>query len=371
MAKSVTETLQSVVSNEQSAKAILELNSFGLIRLVMASIVLYHHSVVLTGYQSMSQFGRLGDFDLGTLGVLGFFAVSGFLLIGSAQRLSPRQFLTRRFFRLFPAFWACLIVCAFIIVPIANEISVSESSFDFTGNDSSFSFAWKNSVLVIFQYSIGTVFAENLFPLAINGSLWTLAPEFICYVGLLVATLLSRKNLKIQFALIVIALAVSSILWQLSFNSNEQIRSEILNPTSEVVVAFCTGCLLAIIVEFMPFRLAVTPTLVGLGIWAYLGADGPISIIALCVLIVFLGAGLTGSRLTTIGKDTDISYGVYLYHFPIIQTILVASTHTWSTFEAGILLTSLSFFISVIFAIVSWKFIEKPSISFARSFARR
>jgi peptidoglycan/LPS O-acetylase OafA/YrhL len=187
----------------ESRNALQFHNSFGLIRLGLAVVVVFHHTLVLTGHDALSFIGRSKNIDIGTIGVAGFFAISGFLLLGSSRRLSARKFLTHRFFRLFPGLWACLIVTAFILVPFANYFSKFESSmYFFKIENSSFSYVVFNSALLVLQDSIGTVFAQNPYPIAVNGSLWTLAPEFICYIGLLIVATLSRRNRKLQFLLI-------------------------------------------------------------------------------------------------------------------------------------------------------------------------
>ena len=351
---------------------IFKCNSFGLLRLLLAITVVFHHSLVLSGHSALSYLGFLGGIDLGTLGVAGFFAISGFLLFGSTRRLTSREFVIHRVFRLFPGLWVCLTICAFAIVPIANRISAYESSFNvFTSQNSSLSFLISNSILIVFQDSIGTVFGQNTYPLAVNGSLWTLAPEFICYMGLLVVAITSRRNLKIQFGLILFGLLGFSMIWMGSQSHKNEIYSQIVNPASGLAIAFCAGSLLAILLEYFPIRPGIIPSLIGLAIWTAIGSNGPLSIIFLSVLIVSLGTGVTRKPFAKIGRDVDISYGIYLYHFPIIQTILATSTYAWSRPISSTLLTILVLTVSAIFAFLSWRFVEKPSIFLSRSITRR
>jgi peptidoglycan/LPS O-acetylase OafA/YrhL len=352
---------------QDSVKSIFALNSFGMIRLLLATVVVFQHSLVLTGRVSMTFVGFLGDVDLGSIGVCGFFAVSGFLLFGSSRRLSSRAFFIHRFFRLFPGLWVCLVVCGFVIVPIANRLSVYESSLSLFGSeDSSVSYLIKNSALIVFQDSIGSVYGQNIYPLAVNGSLWTLAPEFVCYMGLLVVAIASRKNISIQFGLISVALLSFSAIWIGTQSHENEIYAQIVNPASGLAIAFCTGSLLAILIELKPIRPRFLPTLVGLGFWFLIGANGPFSLVALSVLVVFLGISLTNELVAGIGRKVDISYGLYLYHFPVIQTILVCGTFVWSSFLSYTLLTILALGISGAIAYASWTFVEAPSIRYVK-----
>jgi peptidoglycan/LPS O-acetylase OafA/YrhL len=264
-------------AQSDSAKSVLSRNSFGLIRLILASAVVLHHSLVLSGHPSSRIFG---GFDLGTVAVAGFFAASGFLLLGSSRRLGTRSFLKRRFFRLFPGLWVCLIICAFLMVPFANYFSTYESTMSFLSlESSSLTFVLSNSTSIVLQDAIGTVFSQNQFPDAINGSLWTLAPEFICYLGILTVAVLARRNLGIQFVLIMFALIASCMAWVFTFESNLYVYSKIVNPACGVAVAFCTGSMLAIVIEYKSFRPRVFIPIIGLAIWAIVGVAGPISII--------------------------------------------------------------------------------------------
>ena len=53
------------------------------------------------------------------MAVVGFFGISGYLITGSAERSRPLRYLWQRFLRIFPAFWVCLVVTAFVIGAIA------------------------------------------------------------------------------------------------------------------------------------------------------------------------------------------------------------------------------------------------------------
>lgn len=356
-----------------SFKELLTLNAFGAMRLSLATIVVLHHSLVLSGNGKISELGLSRSADLGTLGVAGFFAVSGFLLAGSSARLSPKQFFMHRFFRLFPGLWLCLIVSAFIVVPIANRLSTYVSSFSFIGENSSLSYVFLNAALVGSENSVGvgTVFAQNEFPVAINGSLWTLIHEFICYLGLLAVAVIAPRSSIARFLLIATGLFASSSMWFVTQAKDGDRWSQILNPASGLAVAFCSGALIAILAEFRPIRPRFIPSSFALIVWITVGADGPLSIMLLSLIVLSISLSLTNPILGDVGRDTDISYGVYLYHFPVIQTILVSNTYSWSVIMAMTVLPALALLIVGPIALISWRFIEKPSISFARTLKRR
>lgn len=55
-----------------------------------------------------------------------FFALSGFLITGSAGRLSLKNFLINRGFRIVPALAVDCLVCALIIGPIFTTVSIGQ-----------------------------------------------------------------------------------------------------------------------------------------------------------------------------------------------------------------------------------------------------
>jgi peptidoglycan/LPS O-acetylase OafA/YrhL len=360
------------MSQNIAYRYLLKANSFGFMRLVLASTVVFQHTLALTAHESETRFGFLRGADLGTVGVAGFFAVSGFLLMGSANRLSSKDFFRHRIFRLLPGLWFALIVVSFVIVPFAAYASINSVSFYFLqGDGSAIDFTLSNSLLIVLQDSIGTVFGENLYPLAINGALWTLAPEFICYMGLLLVAVSTKRKTRLQLPLLSLSLIASSLLWVLADTSALQVMKDVVSPALILGIAFISGAIIAQLLERYPRRPKLVPTSVGLIIWIMVGAGGPISVILLSVLVVSMGLAITNPRFTKIGRQTDLSYGIYLFHFPVIQTVVAASTISWTLTHSMTLLPGIALIVASMLAFVSWKIVEKPAIDYSRSVSRR
>ena len=357
---------------EANAEELLRINSFGILRLILAVTVLFQHSLALTGNEKFVYFGYFEEADLGSTGVAGFFAISGFLLAGSAQRLSSRKFLVYRIFRLMPGLWFALVVSAFVLVPLASSLGPRNPEFKFfLGDDSSLTYVLLNMWLVVFQDSIGNVFSTNPYPLAVNGSLWTLAPEFICYVTVLVLAILTRRKLVVQSLLLLLAIAMASIVWVLSENSSDALLSTVLHPAAGLGIAFATGSFLSFVLKKRPYRPSPMLALPLLGMWLLLGQSGPLATIALAFIVVCLGLSITKSTVSSIGRNTDISYGIYLFHFPVIQAIILCIAISWTPLASLTLLPAIALAIASPLAWVSWRFIEKPSIGFARTLIDR
>lgn len=79
-------------------------------------------------------------------------------------------------------------------------------------------------------------------------------------------------------------------------------------------------------------------------------------------IIIYLCVGKKMAKVETLG---DYSYGVYIFSFPIQQTLLVAiEPEQWNI----ITYTIVSILISFVFALFSWKYIEKPALSIKSEF---
>ena len=100
-------------------------NSLNALRLVLAALVIVSHSWPLTGREPEP---ALGGANLGVWAVLGFFAISGFLITRS--RLSGRPthtFYRARALRILPAFLVCLVVVAFVFAPVSLLLDPDDS----------------------------------------------------------------------------------------------------------------------------------------------------------------------------------------------------------------------------------------------------
>ena len=116
-----------------------------------------------------------GILNAGSLAVGGFFVLSGFLLARSGERTGPTRFLWHRVLRIYPAFWTCLIVTAFIVAPIMYAAQFGSLHGFLAMNDGPIAYVYHNATLIITQQNIGQLMSSYPDAFALNGSLWTLA----------------------------------------------------------------------------------------------------------------------------------------------------------------------------------------------------
>lgn len=332
-------------------------NSLNFLRFVMASGVIVFHSFALSG----NEIGVWPVYQLlGYVWVDGFFAISGYLILRSwLSKPDWRAFLSARALRIYPAFWVCLLVTAFVIAPIGTMLRSGAAYGEvFTG--ANLRYIWANASLVITQYDIAGTPLDVPYPGNWNGSLWTLAWEFLCYLGVLALGLFGllrhRWTVPAAFgAALVVEVLVSTGV----------VENALIALASRFGVMFTAGMMIKRYERVIPVR----PTYVFvaaalLAVTMLLPAYRPVGALLLAYVLMSTGALVQHPRLRL---KNDISYGTYVYAFPLQQ--LLASAGVAESGPLVFLLLSLSMVWPV--AALSWFAVEKPTLGLKRRFAQR
>ena len=174
-------------------------NSLNALRLFLALLVIVSHAWPLGGF---GEEPSIGSASLGAWAVQGFFVVSGYLITGSRLRSTFTPYLWRRFLRIFPGLWVCLLVTALVFAPIAATFEPGDDELDL---HSLTALVAHNGVLERGHLQLGDTLSGVSFPYSWNGSLWTLFYEFTCY--LLVGGLLLARWRSARRSLTVVAFA--------------------------------------------------------------------------------------------------------------------------------------------------------------------
>jgi peptidoglycan/LPS O-acetylase OafA/YrhL len=324
----------------------LELNNFDLIRLILAAIVLLVHS-----YQ-LSQFPRLEfleKFLSSEIAVKAFFVISGFLIFMSYERSnSLRSYIKKRATRIYPAYVAIIILCAIGLFLISTK-----NASDY------FTYAWLKYVFsnLIFlnslQPSLPGVFEHNHLQ-AINGALWTIKIEVMFYATVPLLVLCMRRFGKARIIALTYLLSISYAYLLNSFGAKTgaTFYTELGRQLPGQLSYFIAGTFLY---YFLPFfeknvvtflSLATTVLLVN-GFFAL-----PLLVpIAIGIIVIFFALFF---YLGNFGKYGDFSYGVYIMHFPIIQTLLASERFNGKPF----LFLATTIVLTGICAISMWHLVE-------------
>jgi peptidoglycan/LPS O-acetylase OafA/YrhL len=337
-------------------------NALNFLRLIFACMVIISHSFPL-GYGLPDPAVPSGS--LGAIAVDGFFLLSGFLIARSWKRTgSLALFLWHRFLRIMPALWACLLVTAFVIGPaIALAENVSLTTYLTTWHDGPWSYAPANAAVAVRQVGISGILTDVPYPITVNGSLWTLWWECLCYAlvaALGVAGLLGRTRILLT---LLVATWIACVV---------AAHNPTLFPMAGSIYGPSAGAFLLL------------PFLVGVGIERYANCvplHGKIAGVAIAIAgcslfadgvtrAVLLPFTLTATAYTyfwlsvrarriRIGAKHDLSYGVYIYAFPIQQ--LLATTAV-PRFGVGVF-TATAVALTLAAAYGSWELVESRALA--------
>lgn len=328
-------------------------------RLVLAATVVYSHSYAIGGFERESfALWTKENIILGTLGVLGFFGLSGFLVTASFDR-APKVFgyLLKRVRRIFPGFWVCLIVTAFVIAPLVWLASGrSLGSFRWTGSESALSYVSTNFFLKVNQSSIQDLLSGQKWQESLNGPLWSLQPEFLCYLFVVAAGLgLALRSSRWLLAVVTACALVFHIVRVVSGPEAYPaipgaFATRIWGP---FVTAFMVGMCAYVWRDSIQFNWKTVAFLCGFALVCLKLGGFHIVAPVVVTLIVLLGGALVNIRL-----KTDLSYGMYIYSFPL--QILIGSLG-WAAGSVWLfMLVSLA--VSAGAAWLSWNIVEKPAL---------
>jgi peptidoglycan/LPS O-acetylase OafA/YrhL len=323
-------------------------NSIGLLRIVFALTVIVSHTWPLGGFGTDP--GR-PDNNLGILAVEGFFALSGFLITGSAQHLPVGRFLWHRILRIFPGYWVALIVCAFGFGPLYFWRQSHDLVAYFTSQPLPTGYVINNWLLQLGQTSIAGTLPHTPFPSTINGPLYTLVFEFMCY--LLVAVLAAGRVLNPRVAII---LGAGVWLWLQLLESGVAGASD--HRQALFTLSFVVGMIVSLLRERLLTRspwIAIGSAAVAIVTYLTWGFE-QVGVIGFAYVVIWVGAVLP---IRGVGRKRDFSYGIYIYGWPVMQLCSLYGVPRLGLLPyLGIVVV-----ITLAFAVASWYLIEKRALS--------
>ncbi|HEX5428251.1 MAG TPA: acyltransferase [Pedococcus sp.] len=345
-------------AHRRGTRTVRQENSLNLIRLVLAALVLVSHAFLLGGFGPEP---RVAGQTLGTWAVHGFFAISGYLIIGSrfSHRMVP--YLLKRVARIMPGFLVCNVVVAFAVAPVAWLLTGGSLPRLFAADDSPVDYVVSNAALWIHQYDIAGGPAGVPYPHAWNGSLWSLYYEFVCYltVGVLALHPGMRKP-RVVAGILTVAIGAWGVLATLGVTGQPKAIALLLS-------LFLGGALLQTLARRGLVVTAPGALLAALGLWgliALAGDWGPLlSAPLLAYLLIWLSTVLPSPTLV---RRHDISYGCYIYAFPVQQLLATVGLH-----RAGIVtFVAVTAAVTTGLAVLSWRHVESPSLRLAARLPR-
>ncbi|WP_343659980.1 acyltransferase [Chryseobacterium sp.] len=279
-------------------------NNFDFIRVLLAFIVFIGHLGALSGSDQLT----ILTYSPVEVAVFSFFIVSGFLIARSYERSSSlKSYAKKRFNRIVPAYLLVVFLCA-LLLSLVSTLPFSE----YFGNTQVYKYLFWNSIFMNFKAPwLPGVFGNQ----AVNGALWTLKIEMCFYIAVPLMFLLFGKNNKYR-SLSLIVLYFLSLVY---LNYFEMAGKAALSRQLPGSLCYFIGGML-IYFNFdkfikhknVLFIIAVLTVWIDLIFKIKLFSPIMISIIVLYVAYSF-------KFLNNFGKYGDFTYGIYIFHFPIIR----------------------------------------------------
>jgi len=339
-------------------------NGFGFLRLTFAVGVMINHCAAV-GYTAE----LLPYVNLGHVGVTGFFGISGFLIARSALKSSLPRYFWHRFLRIMPGLWACLLVTGFVIAPLFWWRGRHTLDGLFGGPAGVFTYLSTNWRTGSGSYGIQNLFIDTPYGQKVqasvmNGSLWSLVYEMACYVGiaLLAVTMLLKKARWLVLAGVAGVYAILFANLELGhqyLSGNTTLPYFGLLANSQMLwfgTTFLVGSAAALFAEYIPVNdvLAVL-SLASLVVMQLTGHWLSAWYIPPFLYFIYWAAVRVPPLLHRVGQRSDYSYGVYIYAFPVQQSLA-----SLGLYKSGLFLyTVVTVVVVFALAFASWHLVEK------------
>ena len=324
-------------------------NNFDLLRFLFAFVVFLVHAHVLSGEVGLSSLSKLLSSDIA---VKSFFVVSGFLIFMSYENSrDTKSYFIKRARRIYPAYFAIVVICAllgavFTALPWAEYFSLPVLKY-----------IASNLVFLNFlQPALPGLFEDNTLQ-AVNGALWTLKIEvmFYFFVPLAVIAFRSAGRLPVMLTLYICSVIYSMVMEGVASKTGADFYLELQRQLPGQLAFFIAGAAgyyyFQYLIKYRVWLMTLAVASFILQSWLPWMAIQPI---ALGVLVVYFACVFP--CLGNFGKYGDFSYGMYIVHFPVLQTFVAYGLFKGAPWlmlvAAGALIMTAAF--------LFWHFIEKP-----------
>jgi peptidoglycan/LPS O-acetylase OafA/YrhL len=327
-------------------------NNIGALRLIFACVVMFHHIGALSDIPVLVPLSLLNA----PFAVKAFFVLSGFLIVMSYEHSkNADDYFGKRIRRIYPAYAAVVLACAF------GGYFLSDAPNYF--NDAWLRYVASNLVFLNFHApTLPGVFTQN--PLKeVNGALWTIKIEVMFYALVPVLVWLLRGPRRLPM---IAAIFIGACVYRWAFAYSKwgiQLPGQMMYFISGVAFYYYFDWLkshqAAVAAASLFIVIASLFFVSSLPVAIILTALSAVAIAGLVILLAF------GTYWGDVEKHGDFSYGIYIWHFPVIQTLIVLGA--FANPYVG-MLTAVS--VTVLLAFASWRLVEKPALRASSHYIR-
>jgi peptidoglycan/LPS O-acetylase OafA/YrhL/O-antigen ligase len=322
-------------------------NNFNLLRLLFALLVVGYHAIVLPGVAGWEQ-AEVWTSIGAEIGVQGFFILSGYLVWASLERSgSLGLYAEKRARRLLPAYITVVLACAIaaaVLVPAVRDNLLALASY----------VGWNLSFLNFMAPGLPGVFEGNRFT-EINGALWTLKIEVMFYLILPILAWVLRLAGSRRW-IVIAAIYIAAEAWRYLLPLQGGAMIEVARQLPGQMSFFITGIALCAWRKELNWRSALAPFGIALlAVSLAFPQAAPLRAVGLGIVAVWLAVGIP--RLFDAARFGDLSYGLYIVHFPILQCVIAAGL-----FATPVVGFSVAGGASVAAALLLWWLVERPAL---------
>jgi peptidoglycan/LPS O-acetylase OafA/YrhL len=344
-------------------------NNFDLVRLMAALQVAINHSASHLKIEHTDR--ALCHLTSLFPGVPVFFFISGFLISKSFENNSVlTEFGVNRFLRIYPGLVCCFLASLAMVWMTGYFHTASASLAEVVG--------WAVGQLSILQF-YNPDFLRAYGVGVLNGSMWTITVELQFYVlvpvlyRLFALPLVSRQ--RSSWMLLATAFIFLGLNQAYAFGGGrygEQSWHKLIGVTFVPwFYMFLTGVLFqrhfSTIHSYLTGRLLPVLVIYCVAAWVSNSVMGfrlgnslnPLLFVALCVVTFAAAFSYTGLSDRLLRRN-DLSYGVYIYHMPVVNFLLVMGLGGTTQ---SLLMAIVS---TLVLAFLSWRIVEKPALRMKR-----
>lgn len=333
-------------------------NNLNLIRMIAACLVLVSHAYpIALGPGTVEPLERLLGYSLGTLSVTVFFVISGFLIAQSFERTKSRTgFVVARFLRLWPGLIVSILLVALLLGPWVSTLGVER----YFRQSETWLFVLRNVTLIDVQFTLPGVFTYLPYT-SVEGSIWTLLYEVVCYVGVFVLGIVGLLRRPGAMVVAFVAFAALFVIQQaglITLHSKISTAITLAMPFGVGTGLYVWRDRIVLSLWGVAILAALTWGAVLISAWVpHSMAVYPLLLATTLGYAVFWLAYCPGGVLRLYNRLGDYSYGVYIYAFPIQGLVI----WIWGDMTPGMNM-ALALPLTLIPSILSWHWVEKPCL---------
>ncbi|MEM7728742.1 MAG: acyltransferase [Pseudomonadota bacterium] len=332
-------------------------NFFTPLRLLFALMVVAGHAFAISYGDASREPAIFFDYTASYLAVNLFFIASGFLVTGSMlHRSDVCDFTAARLLRIYPALIVHVALVMLVFGPLASSLPISA----YLSDPSLWMQPFKVLSFADTQMVLPAAFEANGEPYA-SVPLWTLRYEMLCYGATLLAFSLGlmrkRWMMLAQFVL-------PAMIWMLGQSAG---LFEQLPTTAENAVrfgmAYGLGAAIYAYRDRLSFRLLSFPVLIAACFASQATVVIEVAVNLLLATTIMFAAFVRVPRLNALQRLDDLSYGLYIYHWVVMQLLF-----HWMPGLGVAELFALGIGPIIALAWLSWTFVEKPMLAHKQTF---